>query len=387
MRLYEETIDKLIIEILYTSNKLAFGKLEEILKSQLDHFSYKTYAGRLNAMSNSEEDKNSRYAIQPVLDKRDEGRGKNTFYSLTKNARIRCDLKLPILKSETLIEKAYIILFRYLAFENFLPYRRLKDENDYNSFLKKLSINKNELQLDGKPSYNRNLYKVSKWIHQQSEIKISQREYLEESDDNHENSEYYYQLPGISIKEFIANKESAGLAYGHLDFKNEVNEYFKLLEDQKIIEKIKSKYLIILNEVDDRYNIISIKGNKLKKFLKDCWLLHGSVTLYLYQKWKCIQRPTEEEKIWYEHLWGRQRSNQIFTDCDKERVKLNKSKNQKYKQDKEDIQKLLNQIIKSLQKKYETIKNKYPDIIAEDYSYLANPLLNLVYPQFLRQKE
>jgi hypothetical protein len=196
-------------------------------------------------------------------------------------------------------------------------------------------------------------------------------------------AEYYYQLPSISIREFIANKEK-GLEYGHLNFKdNEVKEYFKLLEDKKLIEKVKSRYLEILNE-EDRYIIVDNKdSNRLNGFLRDCWILHGMVNSYLFQKWKSIQKPTTEERTWCEHFWGRPRSNQILTDCDKEREKFNKIKNQKYKQDKEEIQKLLNQIIISLQRRYETIKNTYSDII-ENYSYLVNPLLNLVYPHFFR---
>jgi hypothetical protein len=391
---YKEDLDRIIIKIIHKINReITFGELEYQFKQCVKSFSYKTYSGRLKQLcETSKNNKQARYVIQPVLQKRDDGRGKNTFYSLTKNARIRCDLKLPILKSDALIEKAYRILYRSLAFENSL-YRKFKDVNEYNAFLQKLGINENELRLDGKPGYNnKDFYKVSKWIHLDSGIKISSIEYLEGSD-NYGKSEYSYQLPGISIKEFIKNNESEkskGLAYGHLDFKedDEVNKYFKLLEDRRLIEKvIRSRYLTILNE-EDRYIFVDNTNNKedtnkLKEFFKECWLLHGRVTIYLYQKWKSIQKPTREERIWCEHFWGNQRTNQILIDCDKERVKLNKRKNQKDKQDKEDIQKLLNSLIIGLKKKFELIQKTYSDII-ENYSYLINPLLNSIYPQFLR---
>ena len=61
-------------------------------------------------------------------------------------------------------------------------------------------------------------------------------------------------MPGISSKEFIANNESEkskGLAYGHIDFNqdDEVNEYFKLLENKGLIKKLtRFRYLTILNE-------------------------------------------------------------------------------------------------------------------------------------------
>jgi DNA-binding Lrp family transcriptional regulator len=399
LRRYDEKIDKTIVEILYKAEReLTFKELEDRLKPRLDTFSYETYSNRLKQLSklqetledyNSKED--SKYAIQPVLNRKDEkGRGGKVYYSLTKTARIRCDLNLPILNSETRIEKAYRILSRSLAFEN-SPYRKLKDENEYQRFLQKLGINENELRLDGKPGYNRNLYKVTNLIHQESGIKFSHTEYLEGSENPGE-WEYHYQLPGISIKELIANnnnesEKSKGLAYGHLNFNNddEVNEYFKLLKDKRLIEKIKSKYLITLNE-EDRYVFVDSNNNnkntdRLKEFFRKCWLLHGSVTVYLVQKWKCIQGPTDEERVWYEHLWGKDRTEQIINGYYEIRTKFNKSKN--VKSEKVSIQKLLKSQKIGLQRKFTSINNTYPDII-QDYSYLANPLLNSVYPEFFR---
>jgi hypothetical protein len=399
LRQYKENIDKKIIEILHKEGEeLTFRQLEDRLKRHLDKFSYETYSNRLKQLSKvptAEKDNDkeqSRYAIQPVLNRRDEkGRGGKVYYSLTKPARIRCDLKLPILNSETKTEKAYRILSRSLAFEN-SSYRKLKDVNEYQRFLQKIGINENELQLiDSKPTeYNENLYKVTNLIHQQSGIKLSHTEYLEDSE-NPGKSEYHYQLPGISIKEFIANNASEiskGLAYGHLDFnEDEAIEYFKLLEGRGLIEKLtRSRYLTILNE--DRYVFVDNNNkkniDKLKEFFQKCWLLHGSVTVYLYQKWKCILPPTDKERVWYEHLWGKDRSNQNINSCYQDRTKFNKSKNAE--SEKEDIRKLLKSQKISLQRKFTSIKNAYSDIIDGNYSYLANPLLNLVYPQFLRQK-
>ena len=102
----------------------------------------------------------------------------------------------------------------------------------------------------------------------------------------------------------------------------------------------------------------------------------------MIQKWKCIQPPTDKEEVWYEHLWGKNRTDQIINSCYKNRTKFNKSKN--FKSEKEDIQKLLNSQRIALQRNFKSIKNKYADIIENDYAYLANPLLNLVYPQFFR---
>ena len=402
---YHDNIDKTIIQILYKNEKLASRKLKDELDDSLKKNGYNetvadTYWGRLRRLtavvesslsSNINQQKkqqyHSKYTIQPVLVRHEEIRdgnlrGANVYYSLAKHARIRSDLKLPILRSEESIEKAYRLLLHYAVFESSPPLtnynnnkKRMMDENEYNNFLEKLYLSEKDLELDGKPGYNRNLYKVTIWLHPQSEIKFIRVDYLEGSD-KYGKYEYDYKLPGLSINEFSFGIRS-GLVYEHLKFtKDDITQYFKLLENKILIQKLQSLQLEILNE--ERYTIVD---NSLKNFLKQCWLLHGSVTLYLYQKWKCIQGPTDEERIWYEHLWGQKESDQIINSCYENRTRFNKSKN--VKSEKGDIQKLLKSILIGLQRTFKSIKNTYSDII-EGYSYLANPLLNLVYPQFFR---
>ena len=79
------------------------------------------------------------------MNKRDEGRGKNVFYSLTRDAKIRYSFSLPILKTDSIIEKAYRLIFYYIIFGHNQSIK-LKNEDEYNTFLEKLHINKNELK-------------------------------------------------------------------------------------------------------------------------------------------------------------------------------------------------------------------------------------------------
>ena len=51
-----------------------------------------------------------------------------------------------MMKTETVIEKAYRLLFYYIVFYH-NPIRKLKDEDKYNALLENLYINKNELEL------------------------------------------------------------------------------------------------------------------------------------------------------------------------------------------------------------------------------------------------
>ena len=118
MNPYKEEIEKKIIDILYKSErKLNFGEI----KNRLLPKSTTTFSNRLQQLCEDpkiKENKRSRYVIQPVLIKEETKRGNPVYYSLTKDARILCDLKLPILKSESEIEKAYRLLLFYNAFES-----------------------------------------------------------------------------------------------------------------------------------------------------------------------------------------------------------------------------------------------------------------------------
>ncbi len=70
MRRYNEEIDKTIIEILHEKGERTYGKLkEDVAKSIKYTISFETYSNRLNAMVEPSNNKQSRYAIRPVLTK------------------------------------------------------------------------------------------------------------------------------------------------------------------------------------------------------------------------------------------------------------------------------------------------------------------------------
>ena len=255
------------------------------------------------------------------------------------------------------------------------------NETEYIKFLERLYISKNDLPLYEKPKITRNLtgktYKSATLFHPQSEIKFRRIDYLEGSDKNGD-SEYECTLPGISINEFVFGIRS-GLVYEHIKFKkDEVIQYFKLLENKNLIEELKSLQLETLNE--ERYVIVD---SSLKKFLQQCWVLHGGViVLYLFLKWRSIGQPTGEEEIWYKHLVGKHRSEIRIAECYRERKEFIKTKNKDLEQ------KILNQLnfqISGLRIKFESINKEYTNIIKK-YSYFVEPLLNLVFPEFLRIK-
>ena len=380
MRQYNEEIDKTIIEILHNNGQVTFGKLYNEVVESLNHtISFETFSTRLKAMIQPFL-KQSRYALQPVLQKQDEGRGKKVLYSLTKDAKIRCDLLLPILKSESQVEKAYRLLLYYMAFETSLHLensnQKLKDENEFYIFLQRVSIAKSELQYAGSLRVKDSIYVVTLLKHPQSEITFYRKDYLDTSDKNGQ-YEYSYILPGISISEFVLGIRS-GRVYEDISFnEKEVNDYFKLLEEKKLIKKLQSYPLMILNE--ERYIIVD---NSLKELLANCWSLASHTHTYFQYIWQAIRKPTDAERIWYEHLWGKNRSQRWFNQYNNiRREYMKKNKNQVLKETQERLYWEKLEIIK----KFNSINEEYAKII-NDYSYFIFPLLNVVYPGFLRKE-
>jgi hypothetical protein len=174
------------------------------------------------------------------------------------------------LKNESKIEEAYRLLFYYIVF-CYNPIRKLTNEHEYNELLNKFHINKNELEL--LPTSDFQKFKITKWTHPESEIEFTRKD-IPQSSGNEEISEYTYMLAGISTSEFHTIKES-GLPYQPLNLtKDEVTQYFELLENQNLIKRIKLLQLEMLNE--ERYTIVD---NSLKALLADCWKFTKS---YLY---------------------------------------------------------------------------------------------------------
>ena len=163
--------------------------------------------------------------------------------------------------------------------------------------------------------------------------------------------ECFYILPGISPSEFRRIRVP-GLVYQELDFtKDEVIQYFELLEIRNLIKKLQLYPLMVLNE--ERYIIVEYS---LKDILVICWDLHSYVIMYFIYKWQSICRPIYEEKVWYEHLWGKPRSKEWFVHSyHKRREYKKKNKNQVLKETQEKLDREKSEIMK----KFDSINNEY----------------------------
>src|SRR6187200_5854 len=151
MREYNNTIDEIIVNELFYNNKgrVGYRELKRAVEKRLnlkrelsiDVFNYHIQQMTMN--------NNSRYAVNHVLNRKYNGRGKKGSYSLTKDAKTRCRLKLPILKIGSNRETAYQLLFMYvkdydvsrLPSEDIAKYT-FTTEEQFNSFLSKIHLHK-----------------------------------------------------------------------------------------------------------------------------------------------------------------------------------------------------------------------------------------------------
>ena len=191
--------------------------------------------------------------------------------------------------------------------------------------------------------------------------------------------EYSYLLPGFSPFDFLEIKEIK-LRYQHEVFtKDRLIYYLNLLEKQSLIKKIKVKELLYL---DKEIEIYTFRDNSLRELLSDSLTLQSSIHTYFEYIWKSTRKSTNEERIWFEHFWGKERSKKWFIECNDTRREYQKeNKNHILKETQDKINSEKSEIIR----KFELIKKEHAETIKK-YSYFIIPLLNIVYPPFLRKE-
>ena len=116
--------------------------------------------------------------------------------------------------------------------------------------------------------------------------------------------------------------------------------------------------------------------------LADCSTLQSYIHTYFEYIWKSTRKSTDEERTWFEHLWGKDRSSEWYIECNHTRRKYNKkNKKQILKETQDRIKWEKSEIIN----KFELIKKEHAETI-KNYSYFIIPLLNVIYPTFLREE-
>lgn len=343
-----------------------------------------------------------RYLVSPVLLKQDSERGKKIFYSLSNNARIRLNLKLPILREESAREKAYQLFLNFMAFQNVSTddSKSVKlSEEEFEHFLQKIHVSrtelkqisvkkrivhrqirtpKNELMMVREPV---KVTAFSKEQHQ-SDIIIYRIDYLHNSEKD--DSFYYtYQLPGISIDE-VLSYDQTGRAFWHNKLTRYVaTEYFQLLEEERLVKHIRSPVLLYLDEVR-----FEIANNALRGFIISCTYLLTLSIERMHLTWKNFRPPKVEEEKWFSIFWGKTKTKIILEELRQYRLKqehqLQQLPFEERKSRRDQQKKEIMRFEKGMQIRLNKIEKDYSQVLA-DYAFLADVLLEWIYPSLLRE--
>ena len=241
---------------------------------------------------------------------------------------------------------------------------------------------KNELMMVRKPV---KVTAFSKEQHQsdiQSDIIIYRIDYLHNSEKD--DSFYYtYQLPGISIDE-VLSYDQTGRAFWHNKLTRYVaTEYFQLLEEERLVKHIRSPVLLYLDEVR-----FEIANNALRGFIISCTHLLTLSIERMHLTWKNFRPPKVEEEKWFSILWGKTKTKIILEELRQYRLKQEQQLQQlpfEERKSKRDQQKKeIMRFERGMQIRLNKIEKDYSQVLA-DYAFLADVLLEWIYPSLLRE--
>jgi hypothetical protein len=378
---WNDRIDAAIISEVYDTGTVTSGNLkrgtEHKLKKEISTDVFSRHIQQLTM------NRNNRYAVSPVLDKKDYGRGKKVIYSLTRKASVRYRLKLPILKLdlESNREIAYQLLFMYIKnpdvsrfSEDDIEKYTFNGEEEFDSFLSKIHVRREDLQIIEKEGWKKKdsngniIYRYTNLVEPNKNIQIGKTEYPQEN-----KCSYICALPGISINDFTKGTKT-GMPFEHIHFtKREIEKAFNLLEQEGLISKVRSPVLELLNE-GTRYDVTD---ERLREFIKCCWIkLFSDTTIRMMLGWKNNSKPRQEEKNWYKIFWGQKRANIHFAIYHNNLKSLKKVSMIQRHSTTENKTAML--------EAFNRLNDEYRDVI-EKYPYPSAMLLDLVYPHFLRE--
>ena len=380
-------IDDCIINEIGNVGKITSGKLKRAVEERLNRkkdLSTDVYSRHLKELaSNISSRQDVSYVVPPVLVKEEHGIGKKTYYSLSPVASARYRLRLPITKPEWKRDITYHLLFMYikeydisLLPEEDINKYTFNTEKQFDAFLSKINVRREDLKLLGnkiekKDSDGHVIYRYTNLIEHNKNIRIGKAEYPIKN-----KCLYIYALPGISVKDLIkgnGNKTSL-LPLEHIQLSNsEIEEIFSLLENERLITKVKSQALELLGE-DTRYDIAD---NRLRQFVKDCWYeLYSPIEFRMIFEWKNLRYAKEKTKHWYRRIRGQKEADALFTSYRKTLERLKASEKKLHDAAKKEAEKHIRNYDRLIPEKFKEICKTYDDIIAK-YP-LARMLLDLV---------
>jgi hypothetical protein len=183
---------------------------------------------------------------------------------------------------------------------------------------------------------------------------------------------YKYDVPGLSKRDVLESHNKP--AFWHINFtEEEVQDMFESLRDEKdpILRAIAFDH-----DGEPRYDI---SDPSLRKLLDTYWKIYNAAYFVIQTIWKCVRRPTEDERSWLELLNGTQTADKICRTFYEKRKRFKNSPLfiKETKEEMKDCNNKINNLVLSLKKRYSNV--------IEKYQFPCDELLEIIHPKFFQE--
>ena len=271
-------------------------------------------------------------------------------------------------------ERRKILLFLLLLFRRPHDYT-YKSEQEFRDLLSKNNLSERDLQRLTKSEENKNGKTIiTTTFESDSGIYVWKIETLDKRENPIERScAYKYDIPGLSKTDILESRNKP--AFWHINFTEyEIQNMFDSLHNESKDPMI--RVVAFDHNGEPRYDV---SDPSLRELLDVYWDIYNLVYSITEVIWKCVRRPTEDERRWLELLRGTQNADKIRRIFYEKRKRL---KNEPlFIKKTEERMKVCNNKINNL---ILDLKKTYADVI-EKYQFPCDELLEIIYPKFLQR--
>jgi hypothetical protein len=210
-----------------------------------------------------------------------------------------------------------------------------------------------------------------------------------------------FERPGVGLVDLV-DKRRTRLDYLPPRRKNMGNDelfgYIDLTnsEAEQFINELQCNNPPILHAIDHKPNDktrYGIRDPLLREFVSFCIITLGNVEWKMQYVWLC-QRPglrkfvEDDEKKWYTRLYGNEQKGRRLTSYFWRLVRMKKDfRNMDWRRQNElteHADKVIDQLEKSIRLRYQIIMSQKYKSVRERYNVVTEPLIEAVFPSFLR---
>lgn len=183
---------------------------------------------------------------------------------------------------------------------------------------------------------------------------------------------YKFTIPGLSKSDILESRNKP--AFWHINFTvNEIEDLFESLRDER---DPMFRVIAFDHDGEPRYDV---SDQSLRELLDTCYDINNIAGYLMQQIWKCLRKPTDDERKWQEIVIGKQRTEELFRIFYEKRKHL-KNNRQQVNGIEEGIKACFNRLNRCMM----IIKKNYANII-EKNQFPFDELMEIVYPKFMRQ--